>query len=238
MAPSSFSQAYPDRSGTCFGASFRGPTTLHPHGSAQWHRRGFTLLELLITIVLIGIISGVAVTTLHGDSPEEEVEHFARTMAVRMSAARDFARHSGRAVSMELTADGWRAVPASSDGVGEAGADAALLLNLDFADTLSSGVIGQALNNVAFGVAASGGPSTGPAGLPLETSGSTIPGGRWTCLPDGTCAADSDASALVGDGGAIYLHHANEQSVTWAITINHMGRIRLWRFDTDESEWR
>lgn len=188
-------------------------------------RVGMTLLEVIVALVVVAIILGFSVSGLERSAPAEQVERAARVMAAKMAASRDVARRSGVRVRVELLADGWRATPLPTTG-GSPAADAALAMGLNFADTLASHVVGDRLDGVRFG---SGAATAGPLGVPLSGgSWSSVSGDAWLCEPDGTCRAADGSVGLVGNGAAVYLSHPESPAV-WAITINHMGRVRLWQ---------
>ncbi|MEL6365044.1 MAG: GspH/FimT family pseudopilin [Pseudomonadota bacterium] len=68
--------------------------------------RGFTLLELLVVLVLLGLVGGAVMLTI--PTGESEVRKEAREIALRLRAASEEAIVSGRPVGLDIDGTGWR----------------------------------------------------------------------------------------------------------------------------------
>lgn len=69
-------------------------------------RAGFTLVELLVTVAIIGLAAGVAVLAAPDGRPRADVE--AQRLATRLVRAREEALLSNRLVAVEIDAAGHR----------------------------------------------------------------------------------------------------------------------------------
>jgi general secretion pathway protein H len=68
--------------------------------------RGFTLIEVMVVVLIIGIMYGVAVFTL-GDREQEEIRTAAQRLHATLRLAADEAIIRGRPVGFTLTPDGY-----------------------------------------------------------------------------------------------------------------------------------
>ena len=66
-------------------------------------RRGFTLLELLVVLVLLAITAAAAVPAFLGDAARSPEQRIAVAIAERLIAVRDAARESGVAATLVLS---------------------------------------------------------------------------------------------------------------------------------------
>jgi general secretion pathway protein H len=73
--------------------------------SAQKKRAGFTLVELLMTVAIIGLAAGAVVLSV--PDPRPSVAEDAERFAARLSRAREEAVLSNRPVAVETTAAGY-----------------------------------------------------------------------------------------------------------------------------------
>lgn len=79
--------------------------------------RGFTLLEVLVTLALIGILTGVAVLSVSGlSSPGSRLDSETRRLAVRIEHHRDEAVLLGETRGLLLAPDRYHLLRRSSDG--------------------------------------------------------------------------------------------------------------------------
>lgn len=79
------------------------------------HARGFTLLEVLVVIVLIGIIVTFAVLNIGGDRRAEELDEAAETFAALIELARDAAISRGEEWGIQLDPETYRFVYLEED---------------------------------------------------------------------------------------------------------------------------
>jgi len=71
------------------------------------HSAGFTLLELMVVLVLIGIITSFAVLSLRGDNISELMEQETRRLATLLELAGDEAVLRGEELAVNFTEDGY-----------------------------------------------------------------------------------------------------------------------------------
>jgi general secretion pathway protein H len=76
-----------------------------PTSAAGSKQRGFTLVELMVTITVIGLAAGVAMWSL--PDPRGRVVEEATRLAARARAAHDLAIIDGRPVSLWVTTGGY-----------------------------------------------------------------------------------------------------------------------------------
>lgn len=76
-------------------------------GRSLLERRGFTLVELLATLAIIGLAAGAVMLTLPDTAPKVGDE--AARLGARLTAAREEAVMTNRAVAIEATAEGYAA---------------------------------------------------------------------------------------------------------------------------------
>lgn len=70
-------------------------------------QRGFTLLEVMVVLLLIGIITGFAVLSVRGASPEERLEAAARKLAALIEINQQEAVLFGEQRGVRFTATGY-----------------------------------------------------------------------------------------------------------------------------------
>ncbi|PAS98570.1 MAG: type II secretion system protein GspH [Candidatus Dactylopiibacterium carminicum] len=69
--------------------------------------RGFTLMEVLIVLALVGIVAGLVVVRLDDDG-QRATRHAAERLSLALEAARDEAIYSGREVAFSSDGDAWQ----------------------------------------------------------------------------------------------------------------------------------
>jgi general secretion pathway protein H len=164
---------------------------IRPH-SAPGRSRGFTLLELLIVVLIIGIIVALAGVQLMR-SPGEAVRDESEQLALLLQAAREEAIMQGRVFAFGAGRDSYRFLRLERDGKLKITKDDEILRPRQ----LSRGVAIESLQ--IEGVAPQDG--TQPQGLVLLPSGD-LPafriflaggGARWSVVgnPDGTIRAEA-----------------------------------------------
>ena len=68
---------------------------------------GFTLLEILVVVVILAVMTGVAVITLRGSSPEERLDTDADRLAALIEAGCEQALLEARPLGLRLTPGGY-----------------------------------------------------------------------------------------------------------------------------------
>jgi general secretion pathway protein H len=88
---------------------------------------GFTLLELMVVLVLIGIIISFAVLSLGGDKISELMKQETRRLATLLELAADEAVLRGDELAVNFTDDGYEFLLLSEDGDWQSSAEDGLL---------------------------------------------------------------------------------------------------------------
>lgn len=78
--------------------------------------RGFTLLELMVVLVLIGILTGAAVLRLRAADPAAQAEALASRLRAQMTLLRDEAELGASARALRVETDGYRLLGADDRG--------------------------------------------------------------------------------------------------------------------------
>ncbi len=69
--------------------------------------RGFTLIEILVVLALVGIVAGLVVVRLDDDG-QRATRHAAEQLSVALEAARDEAIYSGRELAFSSDGEAWQ----------------------------------------------------------------------------------------------------------------------------------
>lgn len=78
--------------------------------------KGFTLVEMLVVIAIVGILAGLAVTSFAGLSRKYRIDNQTRRMHSDLTKVRTMAMAKGRSHFIALTADGYTAYDDSDPG--------------------------------------------------------------------------------------------------------------------------
>lgn len=187
--------------------------------------RGFTLIELVAVMALLGAVAAIAIPRALKTSPYQEVDHAARRLVGDLEQVRTRAMAAKRRVRVAFDATGRRYmaymdVSASRDGnITETAAEA------EAAHLLASGTgpggapAVKLPKDVKYG---KGSATTGPLGNgitdPIALSGDEV---------------EFDARGMVtplGGGGVVYLTYSGETKAVAAVTISGAGAFEVWRY--------
>ncbi|MDT3721847.1 GspH/FimT family pseudopilin [Pseudomonas oryzihabitans] len=80
------------------------------------HQAGFTLLELMVVLLIVGLLTAVGVARLGGGSPAGQWR--LESLATDFQLARDTARRSGRVLGWQADATGFRYLQLVADAQG------------------------------------------------------------------------------------------------------------------------
>lgn len=79
-------------------------------------RRGFTLVELLVVLFVIGVTLGFATLTVRGDSATDRLQREAERLDTLMDIASEDAVLFGVEIGLDLTPEGYRFLRLKADG--------------------------------------------------------------------------------------------------------------------------
>ncbi len=98
-----------------------------PRLSGRRHTAGFTLLELMVVLVLVGIVTGLAVLSARGETEAEALEREARRIASLMELSLQEAALSAEIRGVRFRADGYEFMALAPEGRWYAPGDSRLL---------------------------------------------------------------------------------------------------------------
>lgn len=70
--------------------------------------RGFTLIEILVVLIIVGLMASLAVLTLGGNSRQRELENTVRELYLLMQTAADQAVLNNQELGLAIDDDGYR----------------------------------------------------------------------------------------------------------------------------------
>ncbi len=189
--------------------------------------QGFTAVELVVVLLLMGTMAALAIPRAIKQTPQQEVDRAARQLVRDLEQARLRAMASKRVVRVAFyPAQGYYAAVALTTADGESTSE----MSAEAAD--------------AYLLARGAGDGARSVDLPGRV---TFGSGEATLDPLGEAAA-GDAVSLLQDqvefgprglvrpvdgvrkGGAIFLAHRDDPHAVAAVTVQGSGAFRAWRF--------
>lgn len=171
----------------------------------QKHSKGFTLIELMITIAVIGVFAVMGIPQFTTWIERARLRSAARTVYADMQIARVRAMETGGPWRIDFDSDG------NSYSLISAGPDMLLDTNDDV--TVKTVDISNQFKTILFGT------ERGPVpGLSEPDDGISFPGNDVQFLPQGSAV----------NGGTVYLKNSRGETFAVVLSFNN-ARIRLTR---------
>ena len=194
------------------------------------NNRGFSILEMVIVVLLMGMLMSMTVPRALRTTPKQEVDRAARQLARDLEAVRLRAMAAKRIVRLSFY---------ESKGFYAAYMDMT---------TDRSGKINETLDEARNARLLARGSDAGIPGVQLEK---TVQFGTGKATKDPMGNSASDGVALtddrveftirgmvtpIGSGGTIFLTHRDDPEAVAAVTISGSGAFRSWRYR--DGEWK
>jgi type II secretory pathway pseudopilin PulG len=197
-----------------------------PQGGSVRSQRGASLIDLILVCALIGVLSAVAVPSLHASRERDAVVMAARHLASKLTWLRIEALRRNRTVALRFDPDDLGLLAAfvddDGDGVSEQDIDRSVDQRVE-GDTHLSHFFGDVALRVATAMPSPDGASVIAAGSDPVRIGNT---NLLSFSPVGTATS-----------GTVYLagRHGTQVCVRM---YGATGRIRVLRFDRGSNTWR
>lgn len=205
-------------------------------GRSAGRRRGFSLVEMLIVLTVLGIMAAVAVPTFLKDDPAADVRHAADRLANVLRQARFRAVSLKRPVHVEFEpggAGGFYTAYADHDGDGDVHGTAPEVeaTRITFPDR-TGGLPGLALPE---GVRFDRGAATSSPDDDASAPGAALdlPVNPVVFRPRGTVEWPDGAT---DPSAGLYLSHADDPGIVYAVVLMPTGAVKSWRLD--DGGWR
>ncbi len=195
----------------------------------RWCRQtgGFTLVEVLIVILMIGVLSALVAPTLARVTPAELASEGAEDLAQAMRLARYRAVAMNRRVYFDFQPSGTPNFYTAYVNLGDpadvpTGTPAEITAaNIPVLNDTQGSMRGADLPEAI--VFATGHAASGPGGAPA-TSALVLPSNPLIFGPRGTVEWPDGSLAT----GVVYVSHADHPSRVRAITVARSGMIKVW----------
>ncbi len=233
----------------------RGPTDPVAASRSNYVSRGFTLLEAVVVLAVIGALAATAGTKFIGLQENERLKSAARDVANAFSLANAEAIRTGENQVVYFRAGDPPGATVSDQALVDVQGNAVPVLILSDGEPGSTDQnceidAGEgertfaARNDVGFGMtnANTGAPGDGAAGDISTGSSFQDAGGNditWVVFrPDGIPVAFDDTCAMDGVGsgnGAIYLTNGQRD---YAVVLQALGTSKVWAWEQGGGAWQ
>ena len=211
-------------------------------------REGFTLIEVMIVVIVLGVIAAAAIPTMLGGSADERLKSTVRDVAGAFSLARSEAIRTGEIHIVFAGTDALGNPLAAINGTPAL----ALILNDGVPGSTDQNCLidlGEDAWPIELGDSVSGGVLTGVTKMAEDLGTGTLSTGSTFAEPDGDAASwvlfrpegtshAFDSACVIGDlgtgAGGIYLNNGEKQ---FGIALRPLGssRVRVW--NSGSSQW-
>ncbi|MEO0184581.1 MAG: prepilin-type N-terminal cleavage/methylation domain-containing protein [candidate division WOR-3 bacterium] len=171
-------------------------------------KKGFTLIEMMVVIVIIGVVIALAVPNFAGMQARARIKAGAYEVAQDLRQIRERALSISREYSVDR-ADARTYVVTSPEG-----------------NTYTYKLGGSTGGNLRFGVGANY-----AGGVPPEANAPSAPADGFDFLPTGTLIFNARGGA---NKGVVYV---TDGRTNYAIGINSLGKVRVYQYNPGSGSW-